>query len=163
MRAYPRFLRLTAAVLLLLLYAIPVDLVAQSGTPSGETAEILVYKKWIGASGNEEAVEAHLLCENDVRLPPLRVHRDRPEAWLLSSVPDEGILCSVLEVERDTFVADMEDCRDLLVVPGRGAECTLVNTKVVKRIDMLNRYGLVMMIAVMLGAGLAAVHRHTRL
>ena len=35
----------------------------------------------------------------------------------------------------------------------------MVNTKVIKRIDMLNRYGLVMMIAVMLGAGLAAVKR----
>jgi hypothetical protein len=46
-----------------------------------------------------------------------------------------------------------------MLVPGQAAECTIVNTKVVKRIDMLNRYGLIIMISVMLGAGLAAVRR----
>lgn len=125
--------------------------------------EILVYKKWIGARGDEADVEAHLFCENLPGFRPVRVNRGRPDGWRIADVPPEGMFCTVQEVERDTFVADTEDCRDLLILPGHGAECTLVNTKVVKHIEMLNRYGLVMMIAVMLGAGLAAVHRQTRL
>ncbi len=65
------------------------------------------------------------------------------------------------EIGRDTFVADTEDCRELLVVPGQDVECTMVNTKVVKRIEMLNRYGLGLMIGVMLAAGLVAVRKFT--
>lgn len=132
----------------------------QTRPPEPAGVEVLVYKKWIGASGDEADVEAHLVCEDGPTFKPLRVNRGKPGGWPVEAVPPDGVLCSVYEVERDSFVADMDDCRDLLVLPGHGAECTLVNTKVVKRIDMLNRYGMVLMILVMLGAGLAAVQRY---
>jgi hypothetical protein len=136
---------------------------AQPATPEGEHGvEILVYKKWIGAAGDEANVEAHLVCGSEAGFQPRMVNRGKPDGWRIENVPEEGLFCSVFEVERDTFIADNRDCRDLLVLPDQGAECTLVNTKIVKRIDMLNRYGLVMLIAVMLGAGLSAVHRYTR-
>ncbi len=136
--------------------------VAQERQEGGPGVEIRVYKKWIGASGDEAAVEAHLRCEVGAPYQPVRVNRDRPAGWTIDSVPAEGMYCTVYEVERETFIADIDDCRELLVLPDQGAECTLVNTKVVKRIDMLNRYGLTLMIAVMLGAGMAAVHRQTQ-
>lgn len=125
----------------------------------GVTVELQVYKKWIGASGDEANVEIHLDCHDDVDFEPRFINRDRSDGWQIGQVPANGLFCSVQEIESDTFIADVSDCKDLLVLAGQVVECTMVNTKVVKRIDMLNRYGLFMMIFVMLGAGLAAVKR----
>lgn len=136
---------------------------ASAAAPTTEQATVglLVYKKWIGASGDEADVEIHLSCPGKIPLEPRFINRDRPGGWRIEQVPEDGIFCSVHEIERDTFIADTTDCHDLLVIPGEDVECTMVNTKVVKKIDMLNRYGLVLMIAVMLGAGLAAVRKFT--
>ena len=133
---------------------------ADSPNPNGgafATVKLTVYKKWIGASGDEGSVEIHLSCGPKDAFEPRRIDRNQPDGWEVRDVPPDGLTCSVREIERETFIADVEDCHDLLVLPGEEAECTIVNTKVVKRIDMLNRYGLIMMIAVMLGAGLAGV------
>jgi hypothetical protein len=127
---------------------------------AGDAVAVEVYKKWIGAAGDEADVEIHLVCGDDASFPPLSVNQGKSAVWSIGAVTAAGTFCTVLEVERDSFIGDDSDCRDLLLLPGQGAECTLVNTKLVKRIDMLNRYGLVMMIAVMMGAGLAAVRRY---
>jgi len=71
-----------------------------------------------------------------------------------------GLVCSVSESPDESFISDESDCKELLLVPGRGEACTMVNTKVVKRIEMLNRYGKIIMILVMLTAGLTAVRRY---
>ena len=128
---------------------------------TGSEVELLVYKKWIGASGSEENVEIHLNCRETEPFEPRFINHDRTDGWIISNVPEQGMFCDVREIEKETFVADVSDCLNLLVIPGQVSECTMVNTKVVKRIDMLNRYGLILMIAVMLGAGLAAVRRFT--
>jgi hypothetical protein len=65
----------------------------------------------------------------------------------------------VFERERDDFRADISDCQDLIVRPGAREECTMVNTKVVKMIQMLNRYGLFVMIGVFAIAGMVAARR----
>jgi len=132
--------------------------VGESGE-AGSQVELQVYKKWIGASGNETDVEIHLICRESDLFEPRYINRDQTDGWIIENVPDEGMFCDVREIEQDTFVADVSDCLNLLVIPGQAAECTMVNTKIVKRINMLNRYGLILMIAVMLGAGLAAVRR----
>ena len=124
-----------------------------------DNVELLVYKKWIGASERESNVEIHLACGEQLGYEARFINRDRPDGWTVENVPEEGVFCDVREIEQETFIADVSDCLNLLVIPGQPAECTMVNTKVVKRIDMLNRYGLFLMIAVMLGAGLAAVKR----
>jgi len=140
----------------ILMVCLPVaSIVAQNDA----TVELQVYKKWIGASGSERNVEIHLSCRDGDLFEPRFINHGRPGGWEIKKVPADGIFCTVSEVERETFIADDEDCRELLVVPGQGAECTMVNTKVVKRIDMLNRYGRILMIMVMLGAGLLAVRR----
>ncbi len=131
----------------------------EQGSTERATVSVRVYKKWIGAAGDEENSEIHLRCGSQDQFEPRFINIDRTESWEVTDVPVNGLFCSVQEVELETFIADVADCRELLLVPGQDAECTIVNTKVVKRIDMLNRYGLVMMIAVMLGAGLAAVRR----
>jgi len=123
------------------------------------TVSLQVYKKWIGASGDETNSEVHLKCDSPIQFEPRFIHTDRTGGWDVPDVPANGVFCSVYEIELDTFIADVTDCRELLLVPGQAVECTVVNTKVVKRIDMLNRYGLIIMISVMLGAGLAAVRR----
>lgn len=124
-----------------------------------DAAEILVYKKWVGATGDEAPVAVLLDCQDMGEFHQLKINEDKPDGWLIGDVPVEGTYCSVFEAVRDSFIPDDSDCRDLLVLPGSSVECTMVNTKRVKRIEMLNRYGMVMMIAFILGAGLAAVHR----
>jgi len=120
-----------------------------------------VYKKWIGASGSEANVEIRLACGDRHDFPPRFINRDQEAGWQIEKVPKDGIFCSVHEIGRETFIADETDCSNLLVVPGQDVECTMVNTKVVKRIEMLNRYGLGLMILVMLAAGLATVRKFT--
>jgi len=154
-----------APIIFILLLAGSGQCVAQPNdsteTPQSEavpaSVELLVYKKWIGAGGYEANVEIHLSCRSEDQFEPKFINLDKPDGWQVANVPPDGVLCSVREIEKDTFVADVADCLDLLVLPEQEAECTIVNTKVVKRIDMLNRYGLIIMIAVMLGAGLAGV------
>ena len=148
--------------LILACWIVPTMLQAQVkglGKTLPEAAEVLVYKKWVGAADDEAAVEIQLICQGLGDFHPLNVNQDQPDGWLIAEVPEQGSYCSVYEVSRDSFIPDERDCRDLLVLPGSSVECTLVNTKRVKRIEMLNRYGVVMMIAFILGAGLAAVHR----
>jgi len=123
------------------------------------TVSLQVYKKWIGAAGDEGNSEIHLRCDSHKQFEPRFINTDRTEGWDVPDVPATGVFCSVQEIEQEAFIADVTDCQELLLVPGQEVECTIVNTKVVKRIDMLNRYGLILMVFVMLGAGLAAVRR----
>jgi hypothetical protein len=136
---------------------------AELGRETGATStvSVQVYKKWIGASGDEANSEVLLRCGSRRQFDPRFINTDRTESWDVSDVPANGLFCTVREVEQDTFIADLSDCQELLLVPGQNVDCTVVNTKVVKRIDMLNRYGLIIMVFVMLGAGLAAVRRFT--
>lgn len=61
------------------------------------------------------------------------------------------------EEKNDAWISETSDCSDLLILPGAEEECTVVNTKVVKMIEVFNRYGLVIMIlAFMAVGGLAA-------
>lgn len=161
-RKYGREVALLTLVLGLAVPEIVLGAAGSSESP-GSGVELQVYKKWIGASGNEAQVEIHLTCRDGDHYEPRFINHDQADGWILDDVPEKGMFCDVREIEQNTFIADVSDCLNLLVMPGQPAECTMVNTKVVKRIDMLNRYGLILMIAVMLGAGLAAVKRFSPL
>ena len=126
-----------------------------------EKTSLTVYKKWMGASDGAPNVEIHLVCDGKSQGLPLSINSDSPQTWELDVASPEGVRCEVLEMELDTFRADRSDCKSLLIMPGAAEECTLVNTKVVKRIQVLNRYGLIAMIMVMLGVGLAAISRQS--
>jgi len=121
---------------------------------------LTVYKKWVGGTGQEPDVEIRLACGDHAFAEPRFINRESPGGWEVSDIGVDGLSCDVVEKPGETFVADQSDCRGLLVFPARGAECTMVNTKIVKRIEMLNRYGKAIMILVMLVAGLVAVRRY---
>jgi hypothetical protein len=124
-----------------------------------EHTSLTVYKKWIGTADPEPDVEIRLLC-NDGEAPESRqINQDRPGGWKLQVTDPDGLECDVFERERDDFRADISDCQDLIVRPGAREECTMVNTKVVKMIQMLNRYGLFVMIGVFAIAGMVAARR----
>jgi hypothetical protein len=148
-----------ACVLMFSMSAVAADTVLEEDFTGVASVNIQVYKKWIGAAGDEGNSEIHLRCGSHKQFEPRLINTDRTEGWDVPDVPANGVFCSVQEIEQETFIADVTDCQELLLVPGQEVECTIVNTKVVKRIDMLNRYGLIIMISVMLGAGLAAVRR----
>ena len=124
-----------------------------------QVTSVTVYKKWIGTTREEPDVRVELVCAGE-RLPESRnINAGKPGGWLLSVTEPEGIRCRVLETRSEEFVPDTSDCENLRILPGSEEECTLVNTKVVKMIDMLNRYGLVIMILVFMAAGMIAARR----
>ncbi len=119
----------------------------------------MVYLEWIGPSGEEEDVRISLECESGNYSGIRYVNAGKPDGWEIRDIDPEGILCNVSEEVRDNFRPDIIDCQGLWVLPGKGEECTLTNTKIVKRIEMLNRYGKIVMILLVLGIGLVAVKR----
>jgi len=121
---------------------------------------LTVYKKWIGAAGDEADVPVMLDCGAPLAESPRFINQGLPATWQISEIPPQGMVCSVSEAPNEIYISDESDCKDLLVLPGRGEACTMVNTKVVKRIEMLNRYGKIIMILVMMTAGLIAVRRY---
>jgi hypothetical protein len=124
-----------------------------------DPVDLVVYLEWIGPSGEEEDVRVSLECESGDYSGYRYVNAGQPNGWEIRDIDPEGILCNVSEEVRDNFRPDIIDCQGLWVLPGKGEECTLINTKIVKRIEMLNRYGLVVMIVLVLGIGLVAVRR----
>jgi len=124
-----------------------------------DPVKLMVYLEWIGPSGEEEDVRVSLECESGDYAGNRYVNAGKPDGWEIRDIDPEGILCNVSEEVRDNFRPDIIDCQGLLVLPGKGEECTLINTKIVKRIEMLNRYGKIVMILLVLGIGLAAVKR----
>ncbi len=120
---------------------------------------LTVYKKWIGGSGEEPAVQISLECESGEYTGFRYINEGSPAGWQISGVHPDGILCNVSETVLETYRPDIIDCQGLYILPGRGEECTMVNTKIVKRIEMLNRYGKVVMIVLVLVIGLVAMKR----
>jgi hypothetical protein len=124
-----------------------------------DPVRLTVYKKWFGGSGEEEDVQVSLECESGDYSGYRYINEGSPDGWEISQFDPDGVLCNVTETVRDSFRPDIIDCQGLYILPGRGEECTLVNTKIVKRIEMLNRYGKIVMIVLVLAVGLVAVKR----
>lgn len=118
---------------------------------------LTVFKHWIGTSKKEDDVAVSLNCGPGNSYESLQINTGKPESWTLLVNDADGFRCNVTEEESDAWIADTSDCSDLLILPGAEEECTVVNTKVVKMIEVFNRYGLVIMIlAFMVVGGLAA-------
>ena len=126
---------------------------------SPEAARLVVYKKWIGMSGKAADVRIELDCESGDYSGFRMINEGEPDGWEIRDVPPEGILCNVSEEVRENFRPDIIDCQGLYILPGRTEECTLVNTRIVKRIETLNRYGKSVLILGVLAVGLLAMKR----
>ena len=122
-----------------------------------QETSLTVFKRWIGTSETQDDVSISLDCGRGRSHEPMAINSDRPVTWELHVNDADGFLCGVSEPSDESYIADTSDCQELLILPGAREECTVVNTKVVKMIEMLNRYGLFIMIGVfMVVGGLAA-------
>ena len=133
--------------------------IAQDNGKAQDPARVVVYKKWIGMSGKAADVRIDLDCESGEYSGYRLINEGEPDGWEIRNVDPEGILCNVSEEVRENYRPDIIDCQGLYILPGRTEECTLVNTRVVKRIEMLNRYGKIVMILLIFGVGLMAMRR----
>ena len=124
-----------------------------------QETSLTVFKNWIGTSERENNSRVSLDCGNNRNYSRLAINTGKPGSWKLTVDSDEGFLCNVSEQEGDDYIADVSDCQGLLIMPGADEECTVVNTKVVKMIEMLNRYGLVIMILAFMAVGGVAARR----
>lgn len=124
-----------------------------------QETSLTVFKHWIGTSARENDVEAYLDCGPAMSSRTRFINVGKPARWSLEVHSETGITCTVTEQESDAWVQDTSDCENLLIAPGAEEECTIVNTKVVKMIEMLNRYGLVLMIAAFMVVGGFAARR----
>lgn len=125
---------------------------------SQETS-LTVFKHWIGTSEREEDVMAILDCGPGTDYKSVKINSRRSARWSLDISSEEGLTCNVTEPESEDYTADTRDCQNLVILAGADEECTIVNTKVVKMIEALNRYGLVVMILVFMVAGGFAMRR----
>ena len=57
------------------------------------------------------------------------------------------------------MVTNDDNCQNLLLVPGGGAECTITNTRFYEGIPTLSQYGLAILALLMLGVGLIGFRR----
>jgi hypothetical protein len=77
--------------------------------------------------------------------------------------PEQPTVCSVSE-EFPGFDSDIEsdasECQGLLVTPGVGAACTVINTRLYAGIPTLSQYAKLLLALLMLSAGLIAARRH---
>ena len=122
-----------------------------------EETSVTVFKRWIGTSAREADSRVSLDCNNGKTYATRKINSGKPGGWTLTVDAIDGFQCNVSEEEGDGFIADASDCQGLLGMPGADEECTIVNTKVVKMIEVFNRYGLfVMILAFMIVGGFAA-------
>lgn len=124
-----------------------------------DAVRLTAYKKWIGGNGEEADVRIWLECESGDFDGDRFINENSPAGWEITNFDPEGVVCSVFEEPGEAYILDEFDCQGLVIYPGKGEDCTMLNTKIVKRIEMLNRYGKAIMILVMLAAGLVAVKR----
>jgi len=61
-----------------------------------DAAEVLVFKKWVGATEDEKAVKIQLICQGLDEFHPLSINQDQPDGWLIADIPAEGRYCSVM-------------------------------------------------------------------
>ncbi len=74
---------------------------------------------------------------------------------------ESGTTCSITEVDllESGIEVDDSDCQGLLLLPGEGASCTIVNTRLFEGIPTLSQYGLALLALLMLGMGFVAFRR----
>ena len=74
---------------------------------------------------------------------------------------DTGTDCDITEVDLPDGGVEVDDasCQNLLLLPGGGASCTIVNTRLYEGIPTLSQYGLAIMALLMLGVGFVGFRR----
>lgn len=73
----------------------------------------------------------------------------------------EGTFCFATEVPIVGVLTDESDCEEMIVFPGQGDRCVIINTRLYAGIPTLNQYGLMLLALLMLGVGFVAFRRFT--
>jgi hypothetical protein len=71
----------------------------------------------------------------------------------------EGTTCSAIEEEQVGVLIDQDDCESMVVLPGEGESCVIVNTRLYEGIPTLNPYGLLILTLLMMGIGAVLIVR----
>jgi len=71
----------------------------------------------------------------------------------------EGTTCSATEELIAGVLTDESDCEEMIVFPGQGDSCVIVNTRLYAGIPTLSRNGLILLTLLMLGIGALAYRR----
>ncbi len=82
-----------------------------------------------------------------------------PGVFLVFPDWDGTTSCSVTEEPLVGVLQDVDDCAAILLAPGQGGECTIVNTRLYAGIPVLSPYGLALLALLMLGLGLVGFRR----
>jgi len=84
-----------------------------------------------------------------------------PEWYPMASEPDNQKYteCDAWEQDVESFVEVTNDCVDVEVAAGMGNSCTITNTVFFEGIPILNRYGMAIMVLLMLGVGMIGFRR----
>lgn len=138
-----------------------------------EPVEITVYKEWIGdfdKVGLERVASANYTCYDVLDDPEAPKGKkvfgtlDFTPTQLSDTIggiynnPNGESYCEVEEVAVNSAVeADDSDCSYIPVAPGE--ECTIYNTLFFEGIPTLDRYGLAVLVLLMLGVGLVGMRR----
>ena len=99
-----------------------------------------------GGEGSEDSVEIYIDPENPGEFQVL-------PHW------DGSTVCSATEEPQPGVIQEQEDCAAIVLVPGQGGECTLVNTRFYEGIPTLNNYRLALLALMMLCIGLVGFRR----
>jgi len=70
-----------------------------------------------------------------------------------------GTECTATEELIDGVLTDESDCESMIIFPGQGDGCVIVNTRLFAGIPTLSQYGLILLALMMLGMGAVAYRR----
>lgn len=71
----------------------------------------------------------------------------------------EGTSCFAREEAIQGVLTDDSDCAQLNLLPGQGDSCVIINTRLFAGIPTLNRYGLILLVLMMIGVGAVGLRR----
>jgi len=71
----------------------------------------------------------------------------------------EGTTCFATEEPIVGVLTDESDCEEMIVFPGQGDSCVIVNTRLYAGIPTLSQYGLLLLMLMMMGVGAVAFRR----
>jgi hypothetical protein len=124
------------------------------------SVDVTINKEWIDEHPEynlPQFVEVELTCSGLGFIGARYIAPGSP--GIFSILPHyDGTICKVKEEQQAGVLSDIDNCKGeaLQILPGQGAECTIVNTRLFAGIPALDHYGLALLAMLMLGIGLVA-------
>ncbi|MGD2128039.1 MAG: hypothetical protein PVJ33_12890 [Lysobacterales bacterium] len=126
--------------------------------------DVTVNKEWIDEHPEynlPEFVEVELNCSGLGLVGTQHIAPGSPGIFSVLPYYD-GTVCTVEEEQQAGVISDTDDCQGenlLQVLPGQGAECTVVNIRLFAGIPTLSQFGLALLAVLTFGIGFIAYRR----